>query len=137
MIHINCRKLQEEIADDNRMMHRQMTRMLNLKYSDLHFDLLFWTRQMPYKELKFRFCLWQDFGDRLISAVVLDKTVYPLNHLTFQQRLMIWKLLAIFKSRPITHTMDSNTYQKTKITIFISWYKEMDQKTTSVNWSAW
>ena len=38
---------------------------------------------MPYKELEFRFCLWQDFGDRLISAVVLDKTAYPLKKSDF------------------------------------------------------
>ena len=51
LIHINCRKLQEAIlADDNRMMHRQIIRMLNIKYANLHFDSLFWTRQMPYKE---------------------------------------------------------------------------------------
>ena len=49
LVHINCRKLQEAIlADDNRMMHRQIIRML--KYANLHFDSLFWTRQLPYKE---------------------------------------------------------------------------------------
>ena len=58
LIHINCRELQRDIADDNRMMHRQIIRMLNIKYANLHFDSLFWTRQMP----------WRDFGDLLITG---------------------------------------------------------------------
>ena len=53
LVHINCRQLQEEIAHDNRMMHRQIIRMLNMKYADFNFDLAFWTRALAFKESVF------------------------------------------------------------------------------------
>ena len=53
LVHINCRQLQEEIAHDNRMMHRQIIRMLNMKYADFNFDLAFWTRPLAFKESVF------------------------------------------------------------------------------------
>ena len=53
LVHINCRQLQEEIAHDNRMMHRQIIRMLNMKYADFEFDLAFWTRPLAFKESVF------------------------------------------------------------------------------------
>ena len=68
-MHVNCRYNQYDIADDNRMMHRQIIRLLNLKFSDLHFDLRLWSRQWPYLEGLNSYSMYQGSTDPAVRAM--------------------------------------------------------------------